>query len=221
MYKRPVAIFFFPAPPKEDNIKKSFRTIPESEFKRLPSALIRQIRKAMVKQENLYDLCNGRNPSESRLTRKITNIWSYGIKELSASIRNILGVSLNEQKSLASVESALEKWRISFEEHGIFVFKDAFRNNNFSGFCLYDEEFPLIIINNSMPKTRQIFTLFHELGHLLFETSGIDKLDDEHINILPEQDKDIEILCNKLAAEIIVPAGDFDRYARDIPFKEN
>jgi len=84
------------------------------------------------------------------------------------------------------------------------VFKEAFRNDDFSGFCLYDKEFPLIIINNSMSKTRQIFTLFQELGHLLFETSGIDKLNDDYIDILPEHDKDIEILCNRLAAEILV-----------------
>ena len=57
VYKRPVAVFFFPHPPREDDIKKSFRTIPEAEFDGLPSTLIRQIRKARVKQENLYELC--------------------------------------------------------------------------------------------------------------------------------------------------------------------
>lgn len=55
---------------------------------------------------------------------------------------------------------------------------------------IYDKVFPLIIVNNSMAKTRQIFTLFHELGHLLFETSGIDKLKDDFVNILPEKDRD-------------------------------
>ncbi|NLC67931.1 MAG: helix-turn-helix transcriptional regulator [Clostridiaceae bacterium] len=62
VYKRLIAVFFFPHPPKEEDTKKSFRTLPESELKRLPFSLVRQIRNAEVKQENLYELCNGVNP---------------------------------------------------------------------------------------------------------------------------------------------------------------
>lgn len=134
----------------------------------------------------------------------------HGLKELATSIREYLDISLSKQKGWGTIETALETWREAFEDSGMFVFKEAFRNDDFSGFCLYDKVFPLIVINNSMAKTRQIFTLFHELGHLLFETSGIDKLNDDFINILSEQDRDVEILCNRLAAEILVPSDDFD-----------
>lgn len=216
VYKRPMAVFFFPNPPKEDDTKKSFRTIPDSEFSRLPSTLIRQIRKARVKQENLYELCNEENPSQIQLLSDLKSLKGYGLKELASVIRNYLKISLNIQKGWDSVETALENWRNTFEDSGVFVFKEAFRNDDFSGFCLYDKKFPLIIINNSMPKTRQIFTLFHELGHLLFETNGIDKLNDDFINMLPEQERNIEILCNRLAAEILVPSDDFDSSIKGI-----
>lgn len=220
VYKRPMAVFFFPHPPKEDGTKKSFRTIPEAEFNRLPSTLIRQIRKARVKQENLYELCDGVNPSNKQLPNYLNGIVGHDLRELTTAIREYLDISLIKQKSWDSVETALETWREAFENSGVFVFKEAFRNDDFSGFCLYDKEFPLIIINNSMAKTRQIFTLFHELGHLLFETSGIDKLNDDFINILPEQERDIEILCNKLAAEILVPSDDFDLSVRGMRVDE-
>lgn len=220
VYKRPMAVFFFPNPPKEDDTKKSFRTIPDSEFNRLPSTLIRQIRKARVKQENLYELCNEVNPSQAQLLSGLKGLNDYELKELASAIRDYLKISLNIQKGWDTVETALENWRNAFEDVGVFVFKEAFRNDDFSGFCLYDKVFPLIIINNSMPKTRQIFTLFHELGHLLFETSGIDRLNDDFINILPEQDRNIEILCNRLAAEILVPSDDFDASVRGIKADE-
>jgi len=42
----------------------------------------------------------------------------------------------------------------------VFVFKDAFRAEDYCGFSLFDPVFPLIYVNNSMPKSRQIFTLF-------------------------------------------------------------
>ena len=44
-----------------------------------------------------------------------------------------------------------------------------------AGFSLYDAEFPVIYVNNSNPNERgRYFTLFHELGHLLYRTSGVD-----------------------------------------------
>ena len=221
VYKRPIAVFFFPHPPKEDDTQKSFRTIPESEFNRLPFTIIRQIRIARVKQENLYELCNGSNPSENQILNGLKGSSGFNLKEMVSAIRKYLGISLEKQKSWRNVETALETWRYAFENSGIFVFKEAFRNDDFSGFCLYDKEFPLIIINNSMAKTRQIFTLFHELGHLLFETSGVDKLNDDYIDILPEYDKKIEILCNRLAAEILVPSDDFELYVKGVQVDES
>jgi transcriptional regulator with XRE-family HTH domain len=152
VYKRPIAVFFFPEPPKEDDIRKSFRTMPEFEYKKLPLALIRQIRLANLKQENVYELCNGNNPSGIKLINDLKNFRGLGLNELSSKIREYLGISLDEQKSWNSADDALKKWRKVFEDMGIFVFKEAFKNDDFSGFCLYDDIFPLIVINNSMPK---------------------------------------------------------------------
>jgi Zn-dependent peptidase ImmA (M78 family) len=220
VYKRPIAVFFFPEPPKEDDIRKSFRTMPEFEYKKLPLALIRQIRLANLKQENVYELCNGNNPSGIKLINDLKNFRGLGLNELSSKIREYLGISLDEQKSWNSADDALKKWRKVFEDMGIFVFKEAFKNDDFSGFCLYDDIFPLIVINNSMPKNRQIFTLFHEFGHLLYETSGIDKIKDDFINTLSKKDKDIEVLCNRITAEILVPCEDFDSVAENIEVNE-
>jgi hypothetical protein len=150
--QRPRAVFFFPNPPKDDDTKKSFRTIPEAEFNKLPSTLIRQIRKARVKQENLYELCNGVNPSGDQLPNDLKGLAGYGLKELVSAIREYLDIYLSKQKSWDTIETALETWREALEDSGVFVFKEAFRNDDFSGFCLYDKEFPLVIINNSMAK---------------------------------------------------------------------
>jgi Zn-dependent peptidase ImmA (M78 family) len=69
---------------------------------------------------------------------------------------------------------------------------------------------PIIYVNNSAAKTRQIFTLFHELGHLLFQTSGIDPLDDQYVERLPERPRHIEVLCNRFAAQFLVPGKAFE-----------
>ena len=107
-------------------------------------------------------------------------------------------------------ETALKAWRKSLHDVGIFVFKDAFRVEGYSGFSLYDDQFPIIYVNNSSTKTRQIFTLFHELAHLVFHTSGIDTLDDHYIPRLAGRQKRIEILCNQFAAQFLVPDTAFN-----------
>lgn len=99
----------------------------------------------------------------------------------------------------------MKEWRQALYRVGIFIFKDAFREESFSGFSLYDKLFPIIYVNNSAAKTRQIFTLFHELAHLLFQTSGIDPIDGQYIERLTQQPRRIEVLCNRFAAQFLVP----------------
>jgi Zn-dependent peptidase ImmA (M78 family) len=99
----------------------------------------------------------------------------------------------------------------------VFVFKEAFKDETVSGFCLFDERFPVIYINNSKPDTRQIFTLFHELAHLLSRTGGIDKPIEGYIRYLKGYDRQIEMLCNQFAAGFLVPDTDFDRRLKQLP----
>ncbi|GAG84899.1 unnamed protein product, partial [marine sediment metagenome] len=124
-------------------------------------------------------------------------------------LRKFLNINLEKQVRWANEEEAFNNWRKILQDFGIFIFKDAFKNDEISGFCLYDLEFPIIYINNSHPKTRQIFTLFHEIGHLLMKTSGIDKEKDDFIDRLSQTDKSVELFCNKLAGEFLVPEKDF------------
>ena len=66
--------------------------------------------------------------------------------------------STNKQRGLTT-RKLLKAWRKTLLDVGIFVFKDAFRVDDYSGFSLYDDVFPIIYVNNSSAKTRQIFTL--------------------------------------------------------------
>ena len=124
-------------------------------------------------------------------------------------VREYIGISLEEQCSWRTDDDALKNLRQALFEIGIFVFKDAFRVPEYSGFGLYDEIFPIIYVNNSASKTRQIFTLFHELGHLLFRTSGIDTMKGEYIPSLPPAARRIEVQCNRFAAQFLLPEAAF------------
>ena len=167
------------------------------------------LRKAKALQFNLAELCQEQNPAERLITRDLEFAVDVRLEAMASEVRNYIGVSLDEQCAWNTVDDALKNWRQALSDVGVFVFKDAFRVPDYSGFCLYDEIFPVIYVNNSAAKTRQIFSLFHELAHLLFGTSGIDTINDEYIPNLPRPEQRIEILCNRFAAQFLVPEEDF------------
>jgi Zn-dependent peptidase ImmA (M78 family) len=210
-FKVPVAVFFFPQPPDLPSIKETFRTLGSEQFDQIPSKIRLLLRKALTFQMSLAELNSGRNPAERLITRDLAFQPNTSIGRIADSVREYLGVPLEQQFGWRDTEVALEHWRDALLSVGVHVFKDQFRQDDFSGFCLYDDEFPIVYINNTTTKTRQIFTLFHELAHLLFHTSGIDTLNDDYIDALPRDEKRIEIICNRLAARLLVPEDAFDR----------
>ena len=209
-FRIPVAVFFFPDPPNVPPIRESFRTLPENEFERLPRRIQYLLRKAKAFQLGLLELCQGRNPAERQITRDLEFTPKQSVETMAARVRGYLGVSLEQQAAWRDDDEALKEWRQVLHHVGIFVFKDAFREEGYSGFSLYDDIFPIIYVNNSSAKTRQVFTLFHELAHVLFRTSGLDPLNDQFADKFPAQQKQIEVLCNRFAAQFLVPEAAFE-----------
>jgi Zn-dependent peptidase ImmA (M78 family) len=216
-FKVPVAVFFFPEAPDVPAIDETFRTLSEDDLNNIPAKIRLLLRKASAMQINLAELNDGINPAKNLITRDFTFSTDQELSVLANELRDYLGITIEEQFSWGSTEDALENWRQVLTEHGIYVFKDAFREESFYGFCLYDESFPIIYVNNSSAKTRQIFTIFHELAHLLFHTSGIDVVDDAYINTLPENNRKIEVACNRFAAQFLVPENSLNHELRELP----
>lgn len=215
IYKRPLALFFFPEPPLEAEEKQEFRTLPDFEIENLAADTIYALRQAKAMQLSLQEINNGINPSTKKIFQDIAVSSSDDLRILAEQIRNYLNVTLEEQLTWNDQETALKKWRSAVEEAGIFIFKRSFKQREISGFCLIDIEFPIIYINNSTEKSRQIFTIFHELAHILLQTNGITKSDDRYINSLQGENKYIEIFCNKFAAEFLLPNHVFSEIIRE------
>ena len=217
--KVPIAVFFFNEPPDVPPIRESFRTLPDANFAALPRTMHVMLRKAKSLQINLAELNEGRNPAEHYILRDIRFTPGMNVPDMARRLREYLGISMETQVNWPDSDVAFEAWRTELEQHGIAVFKDAFREQLYSGFCLYDETFPLIYINNSA-KTRQTFTLFHELAHLLFNISGIDTFSEEPQGDLQTLDRQIEVTCNRFAAEFLFPLERFESEIRNLSATE-
>ena len=221
IFKRPLALFFFPEPPEEETPRQSFRTLPRQEIDLIEPTMLYLIRKAMALRENLTELYDNVNPAKQKIFIDFEFKSSDSVSNMAKDVRKYLGSSLDEQYALKSNEDALKYWRNLLEEHGIFIFKDAFKDDDFSGFCLYDKVYPIIYINNSQAKSRQIFTLFHELAHLLFRTGGVDLRHDDFVQGMSGDNKHIEVFCNKFAGEFLVPSEDIQKHLHNESIDDN
>ena len=202
----PVSVLFFPEPPDVPEPSRSFRTLPEHEFAALPPRMHLLVRKAQAFQISLVELTEGRSPSEKPILRAFRDNAPDPDE-----VRAVLGVSLEDQRVWTDAPTAFREWRDALYEAGVFVFKDAFREADFCGFSIYDPELPVIYVNSSRSVTRQIFTLFHELGHLLHETSGIDPVSADLLERLPGSSRSVETRCNRFAADLLLPPSTLDQ----------
>lgn len=214
IYKRPLAVFFFPNIPNIPKNNGKFRTLDNEIFNEIPTRIIELMNQARVMQLNLQELDSN---SRIRITELELDIHEQNFYE---KLRDVLGVDLELQKKAKNMSDAFEMWRSAFYECGVYVFKEAFKDNSFSGFCLYDIKYPVIYINNSMSYSRQIFTLFHELCHILIKTSGIDKANDDYISRLELDNRKLETICNMFAGKFLVPTNDLLKLIDNVEINE-
>jgi Zn-dependent peptidase ImmA (M78 family) len=217
VYKRPLAVFFLPAPPEEITPEREFRTLPDADLQTLAADTHMQIRRAHAYKLALHELFDGSNPSERCIWQDLRLSREVSIAQQAQAVRDYLGVSLKSQIGWKDDDKALKQWRQAIESVGIFVFKAPFKQKEISGFCLFDRTLPVIYLNNSTSKTRQIFSLLHELAHLLLGMNGLGKLDNYYINQLPQIEKRIEQFCNAFTAEVLIPISDFERQTKAFP----
>jgi Zn-dependent peptidase ImmA (M78 family)/transcriptional regulator with XRE-family HTH domain len=105
-------------------------------------------------------------------------------------------------------DNDFESYRQAIEAKGLLVFRSNGYNGKWRiakespilGFSLYDPECPVIVIRRQAADARQVFTLMHELGHLLIHrSSSIDDDEDMHARSGREQE------ANAFAGCLLVP----------------
>ena len=204
--KVPLAIFYFPIPPEMDDPVEKFRRLPGQELRRLSPNTLQMIRRGQAYQDSLLDLLG--RPQSERIFEVITGEASAA--SLAQRARKHLGITLEQQVGFGDCERAFKAWRRAIQQAGVFTFKDALKDRFISGFSLMDKYYPIIMVNNSTAFARQVFTLAHELGHILYGVNGVTDSDEAYMWRMSSQDQALEVACNNFAAQMLVPDEAFE-----------
>jgi Zn-dependent peptidase ImmA (M78 family)/transcriptional regulator with XRE-family HTH domain len=132
---------------------------------------------------------------------KFTATTDKDVDRFALTVRQYFAITLDDQKASKDAKAFYVTVRRKIEDKGILVLQDSFPREDGSGFCLTGTH-PLILINTKQQtRARRLFTLAHELAHVLMGRSGIS---DPFI-----QKNAIERRCNRFAGSFLVP----DAYA--------
>lgn len=206
----PLGYFFLPEPPHEVLPIPDFRTMGQG-LPRLTADLLDVIYTCQTRQTWYRDeaLINGEAPIPfvGSVTRGVSPA------AVAQSIRQTLGFSVLARAECSTWAEALRLFIAQAEQAGVMVMvSSVVMNNNtrhldpreFRGFALADNLAPLVFINEADSKAAQMFTLAHELAHLWLGQSALS--DARMVEI---SDHGVEIWCNQVAAELLVPQAEF------------
>ncbi|MBT7825697.1 MAG: ImmA/IrrE family metallo-endopeptidase [Bacteroidetes bacterium] len=123
-------------------------------------------------------------------------------EKLAGKIIEYLGVNHNEVAEIKPGYDALNYWKKLLESKGILVFQTSgVPLHIMRGACVAKEILPVIIINSNDTQNGRIFSLFHELVHIVLREDGISNFRYSDRNLYDP----IEVHCNQTAAEVLVP----------------
>ncbi len=198
-YKRQLAVFFLPEAPHKIVKPKDFRNVNLTK-NRLSKEVLSVMRDISLFRQTALDI-------------KGETYWrdrSSWLEELTASkikphqtaswLREKLHISIEEQQRWKTSGEAYHTWRRAVENQlGVLIFQFPMPLNEVHGFCLTDDYPHALIVNSNHSYTSRIFTVFHELAHIMKRTSGICLWGDV------SEKQYVEIGCNSFAGEFLIP----------------
>ena len=196
-YKRQLAVFLLPNVPKTVSKPKDYRNLSPTDSK-LSKKVLDAIRDVSYFTDTALEL-QGEAYWKSRYE------WIYNLKDsslidLNANLRELLDITIDDQLSWHTESEAYKKWRTAVENRlGILVFQFSMPMEEVHGFSI-TEQYPYAIVTNSNHSyTGRIFTIFHELAHIIRHQSGICLYEKA-----TEKQKE-EWECNQLAGKFLAP----------------
>ncbi|MBF0344198.1 MAG: ImmA/IrrE family metallo-endopeptidase [Nitrospirae bacterium] len=203
----PLGYFFLPEPPKDELSIIDFRTVGDEAIKQPSPNLLETVQTMQRRQQWLRDFLIEQGEQPLAFIGCVN--LSDDVKQSAMKLYKLLDISPDWAQRHKTWGAALSALYLAIERVGVIVTINSIVGNNtsrrldineFRGFVLSDEYAPLIFINGADAKAAQMFTLIHEVAHLLIGKGGVFNFS----NFLPIENS-VELFCNRVAAEFLVP----------------
>ena len=212
-YLQPLAVFFLPEPPAPARAVRDFRRLSSEADGAWGRALHKVHRRALMQQATAVELL------EQEGDLRPARVPGFGPvdppEHVGEAARAALGVSLTDQWSWKRPEDAFAGWLRAVESLGVLVLRSSdVPMETMRGFSLSGDHIPVIVVNALDAPRGQVFTLAHELAHLMLREGGLCGLSEPDSG----EGRHIEAWCNSVAGAILMPrVALLDELAEDAP----
>lgn len=202
IYKRPLAVFFLPEPPKDFQAMRDFRRLPGEYAEHLSPELRREIRRARYRRDAALQIAADLGEETPELDGSAT--IDEDPEMVGRRMRDLLGVPLEAQLGWTGRYEAFNGWRGVFEANGVLVFQARRVDlDEMRAFSIDERPLPVIAVNASDAVYGRVFSLFHEFTHLLLNAGGLCDLHEDG-ETDPTKSR-VEVFCNHAAGAALVP----------------
>jgi len=204
-YHRPSAIFFRSSPPSDMKKIRDSRSKSMVDESPLSSALITEFRLCENRRKRALEL--------AEILDKVTfcNIPATTIdadvNQVGKELSRFLEIDFDSIRSFKEDSDVLGYWIDRVEARSILVFRTHTHTGlnpsykEIRGVSSYEDEYPWILINSQEHPRGQLFTLGHELAHLMLRSSNLcDLNEDDHSDSVR-----YERFCNQVSAAALMP----------------
>ena len=199
IYQVPLAAFFSDEIPHLPSLP-DYRI---NRDKKIPPTVNMAIRRAKYLSEMIHDI-SGKRTEIPNFPKEMSP------KALANALREFLNLEPPERVSPGKI---LDYYRRILEEKmNVIIIEYPLKADDVRAFVIKNE-ISVIVLNESDEAPVKLFSLFHELGHLLKGEMGL-------CSITMEENTDVERYCNRFAAEFLMPERKFAemvrKYGKDI-----
>lgn len=194
VYKRTLAFFYLPAPPRPESDLHDFRRLPDEPAIKTTPELRLEIRKARHRRVLALELYQELEMAPPFF--EASTIVSADVFQVAGQIRELLRITSEKQANLRGDYEAYNFWRDAIETSGVLVFQGSISLRQMRGFSIAEFPLPVITVNSKDSPLGRVFTLIHELTHIMLRSDGVCDL---------QNGAAIEVFCNAVAGETLVP----------------
>jgi Zn-dependent peptidase ImmA (M78 family) len=201
VFKRNWSVFLLDELPNEKLFSRDNRTV-ENQTPSLHEKTIEAIEDANY----ILEFAGNLTTFKGLRIPKYENIKDLSPEELGVLIRKESKIDIVDQEKFKDASDAFKKWIKFVEGLGIFVSQYPLdKDDKIRAFSLATSNRAIVVLNTKDTIPGRIFSLLHELCHVLIKSSGIC---DFHYS----KSSDTEVFCNRFAAEFLAPMEKIKSY---------
>jgi len=194
VFKRNWSVFLLDELPKQILVKSDNRT-----FENKTPSLHEKTIEAIEDANYISEFVEGLSTHSGLQIPRYEDIKNLGAEDLGSRVRKQSKVLVEDQETFRDFSDAFKHWRQFVESLGVFISQYPLDvEDKIRAFSVSNHNRAIIVLNTNDTTTGRIFSLFHELCHILRRSSGICDL---HYSM----SSDVEVFCNQFAAAFLVP----------------